>query len=82
MSRWYLRHSRRVGRVIRLALLPGQASPIRSQVRFFSLLTRPLSTLTRVHIFRCSDAAREDRPFLRPSARSELEICRESNLVL
>ena len=37
-----------------------------------------IATPTRVQIFCCSDAAREDRPFLRPSARSDLEICRKS----
>ena len=40
MSRWLSQVSRprqrRVGRVMRLALLHGQVSPIRSQVRFFS----------------------------------------------
>ena len=52
----------------------GAGFSVDQTVIYFGTIATPL----RVHIFRCSDEAREDRPFLRPSAPSDLEFCRES----
>ena len=76
MSRWLSQlswpHERQ------LVHVPLIASSLAGVTYSFTGAFGTITTPTRVHILRCSDAAREDRPFLRPSARSDLEICRES----